>query len=83
MNKMIQKKQYQSFLKEVKERIHKAQYEALKFVNQEMISLYWDLGKMIVERQESLGWGKAIVENLAADLQKEFPGIGGFSAANL
>ena len=83
MNKIIQNKQYQSLLKDVKERIHKAQYEALKSVNQEMIALYWDLGKMIVKRQKSLGWGKAVVENLATDLQKEFPGIKGFSMQNL
>ena len=38
---------------------------------------------MIVERQKKYGWGKAIVENLAKDLQKEFPGIQGFSSANL
>jgi hypothetical protein len=36
-----------------------------------------------VAKQEKLGWGKAIVENLAKDLQKEFPGIQGFSSANL
>lgn len=83
MSQKIDKNQYQTFLKSVKERIHKAQYEALKVVNKELIVLYWDLGKMIVEKQETLGWGKSVVENLASDLQKDFPGIGGFSAANL
>jgi len=83
MPSKIDKNQYQSFLKSVKDRIHKAQYDALKVVNKELIALYWDLGKMIVEKQEALGWGKSVVENLATDLQKEFPGIGGFSAANL
>lgn len=38
---------------------------------------------MIVERQAVAGWGKAVVEQLAADLQMEFPGVGGFSASNL
>ena len=45
--------------------------------------LYWNMGKMIVEKQELLGWGKSIVENLSHDLQNEFPGIKGFSSANL
>jgi predicted nuclease of restriction endonuclease-like (RecB) superfamily len=38
---------------------------------------------MIVERQDAEGWGKAVVEQLAADLRTEFPGVGGFSASNL
>lgn len=74
---------YKTFLAEIKERIHKAQYDAFKAVNKELIRLYWDIGKSIVAKQEKLGWGKAIVETLAKDLQKEFPGIQGFSKDNL
>jgi len=75
--------EYATFLSELKERIHKAQYAALKAVNKELIALYWDIGKSIVSRQDELGWGKAVVETLARDLQNEFPGIQGFSARNL
>ena len=75
--------EYKTFLKEIKERIYKAQYDALKAVNKELINLYWDIGRSIVAKQDALGWGKAIVETLAKDLQKEFPGIQGFSSANL
>ena len=75
--------EYKTFLKEIKERIYKAQYDALKAVNKELINLYWDIGKSIVAKQDKLGWGKAIVETLAKDLQKEFPGIQGFSARNI
>ena len=75
--------EYKTFFKEIKERIYKAQYDALKAVNKELINLYWDIGKSIVAKQEKLGWGKAIVETLAQDLQKEFPGIQGFSVQNL
>ena len=53
------------------------------FVNKELIALYWDIGRLIVERQEKYGWGKSIVENLAKDLQIEFSGVQGFSAQNL
>ncbi|MDO8740522.1 MAG: PDDEXK nuclease domain-containing protein [Candidatus Woesearchaeota archaeon] len=74
---------YGNFLIQVKERIRKAQYEALKAVNKELIDLYWDIGRMIVEKQKEFGWGKSIVENLAKDLQKEYSGIKGFSAPNL
>ena len=68
---------------EVKERIRSAQYEALKAVNKELVGLYWDIGRLIVERQDVEGWGKAVVEQLAADLRTEFPGVGGFSSSNL
>ena len=74
---------YRALLGEVKERIRSAQYEALKAVNKELVGLYWDIGRMIVDRQDVEGWGKAVVEQLAADLRTEFPGVGGFSASNL
>jgi predicted nuclease of restriction endonuclease-like (RecB) superfamily len=71
-------------LTEIKERVRSAQYEALRAVNKELVALYWDLGRTISERQAGgIGWGKAVVERLAADLRAEFPGIGGFSASNV
>ena len=76
-------KDYLIFLKEIKERINLAQYTALKTVNKELINLYWDIGKKIVDKQKQQGWGNSIVKNLANDLQKEYPGISGFSAPNL
>src|SRR3989338_8648864 len=76
-------REYRLFLTEIKERIRAAQYEALRAVNKELIGLYWDIGKRIVEQQEKHSWGKSIVETLAGDLQKEYPGINGFSAGNL
>ena len=66
---------YLGLLTEIKKRIHSAQYEALKAVNRELIGLYWDIGRMIVERQNSEGWGKSVVEKLSADLRREFPGL--------
>jgi predicted nuclease of restriction endonuclease-like (RecB) superfamily len=74
---------YQHLLGEIQQRIRSAQYQALKAVNQELITLYWDIGRLIVERQQVAGWGKAIVQQLASDICAEFPGITGFSAANL
>jgi len=74
---------YSVILREIKERIRSAQYEALKAVNRELVSMYWDIGRTIVERQQGDSWGKAVVETLARDLQVEFPGIGGFSARNI
>lgn len=81
--KKLDKSEYNKFFAEIKERIYKAQYQALKAVNKELINLYWDIGRLIAERQNSSGWGKSIVESLSHDLQNEFPGISGFSSANL
>ncbi|MBU4305208.1 MAG: DUF1016 family protein [Candidatus Omnitrophica bacterium] len=82
MKKIIQNN-YAEFLGEIKERIRRAQYAALKAVNKQLIELYWDIGRMILERQNQHGWGKAVVENLSKDLQKEFPGVQGYSKDNM
>ena len=76
-------KDYAVLLNDIKQRIRSAQYEALKAVNKEMISLYWDIGQMIIERQKDEAWGKSVVERLARDLRAEFPGVHGFSARNI
>ena len=79
----IGERDYGRLLADIKERVRSAQYEALRAVNKELVALYWDIGRIIVERQTGGTWGKAVVERLAEDLQAAFPGIGGFSASNL
>src|SRR3954470_9251583 len=74
---------YGALLQEIKARIRSAQYAALRAVNRELIELYWDIGRLIVERQAGETWGRSVVQNLAKDLQAEFPGVAGFSAPNL
>lgn len=73
-------KDYVIFLSNIKKKILESQYSALKAVNKELINLYFDIGKSIVDKQE---WGKSIVETLSIDLQKAFPGVKGFSSANI
>ena len=74
---------YTHLLAEVKERIRSAQYAALKAVNTELVGLYWDIGRMIVNRQTDAEHGSAIAEQLSNDLMAEFPGISGFSRRNV
>ena len=74
---------YGSFIKEIKDLIYRRQYEAMKKVNAELIQLYWEIGEEIERQQREQGWGKSVVEILAKELQKEFPGVQGFSARNL
>ena len=74
---------YTELLSAIKTRIANAQYAALKVVNKELISMYWDIGQFITERQQSEGWGKSVVEHLAKDLQSAYPGARGYSSASL
>ena len=79
----LQTSGYAALLNEIKERVRSSQYEALRAVNKILSSLYWDIGRLIVERQANSSWGKSVVEQLAKDLQMEFPGVRGFSTSNL
>jgi predicted nuclease of restriction endonuclease-like (RecB) superfamily len=83
MNISTENPLFHSFVEEVKQKIKSAQYRALQTVNKEQIYLYWEIGKLIAERQEQYSWGKSVVESLAQELQRTFVGVNGFSARNL
>ncbi|HNI43677.1 MAG TPA: DUF1016 N-terminal domain-containing protein [Chitinophagales bacterium] len=74
---------YQTFISQLKNHIRAAQYQALKAVNEQLLGLYWHIGQQIVQQQAELGWGKSVVEQMAKDLQHEFPTMSGFSARNI
>lgn len=74
---------YAALLAEVKERVRSAQLSALKAVNKELVTLCWDIGRLIVNRQADADHGTAIVEQLAADLRRELPGVSGYSRRNI
>jgi predicted nuclease of restriction endonuclease-like (RecB) superfamily len=76
-------KNYIETLVELKEKIKTAQIKAALSVNSEMICLYWEIGKTILEQQEKQGWGANIINQLSKDLQKSFPEMKGFSSRNL
>ncbi len=83
MTSEITVSEYSDLLQSIKRRILTAQEEALKTVNTELIELCWDVGRVIVEKQQGDTWGKSVVEQLAKDVQTEFPGIKGFSPSGL
>jgi predicted nuclease of restriction endonuclease-like (RecB) superfamily len=68
---------------DIKSRIRAAQLRASLSVNRELIQLYWDIGRLIVQRQQAEGWGAGVIDKLASDVQKAFPGLQGFSASNI
>lgn len=74
---------YADWLAGLKARITTAQQRAALAVNQEMVLLYWQIGRDILLRQAEQGWGAKIIERLAHDLRTAFPDMKGFSRANL
>ena len=74
---------YNIWLMELKERIHIAQQRATLAVNRELILLYWQIGRDILDRQAEQGWGAKVIDRLAHDLRSAFPQMKGFSRTNL
>lgn len=74
---------YGPWLAELKTRIHQAQQRAARSVNRELVLLYWQIGRDILERQGREGWGAKVIERLSVDLRNAFPEMKGFSRANL
>lgn len=74
---------YREFLGGMRSRIDAARTQAARVVNRELVMLYWDIGRSILEEQENNGWGDGVVEQLSKDLGKRYPGTFGFSTRNL
>jgi predicted nuclease of restriction endonuclease-like (RecB) superfamily len=74
---------YLTFLADLTDQIRVAQKRVLRLVNQELLQLYWFIGKSIVEKQKEHAWGDSVVSTLAKDLHRTFPNIAGFSPQNL
>lgn len=74
---------YEHFLGDLKARIWQARTRAALSVNQELILLYWQIGRDLLARQQELGWGAKVISRLATDLRREFPDFRGLSARNL
>jgi len=74
---------YREFIEDLKSRVTTARLSASRSVNRDIILLYWDIGRGIVEKQKTLGWGDAVVEQISADLRLAFPGMLGFSSDSI
>ena len=70
-------------VKAIKQAILQSQYRAAKSVNCEQLSLYFGVGRFISENSRKGFWGTGAIERISEQLQKELPGLRGFSAANL
>jgi len=74
---------YLDWLNSIKQRVVAARMRVALAANSELIRFYWELGSQIDEKQQYSQWGDKIIQQLSADLQKEFPEIKGFSTTNL
>ncbi len=74
---------YVEFLESLRARVRQSQTKSMLSVNREVIALYLDIGRQTIERQDREGWGKSVLDRLAVDLQKTFPGISGLSPSNV
>lgn len=83
MNESLNTTEYKNWLYDLKSKIKQSQIKASLSVNSEMIMLYWDLGKQIIEKQEKSHWGSGLIDQLSKDLKTEFPEMSGFSKSNL
>jgi predicted nuclease of restriction endonuclease-like (RecB) superfamily len=84
MESLLSKDQaYKSWLGTLKSKILSSQIKAAIKVNAELLELYWQLGQEIAVKQKESSWGDAVIEQLSKDLTAAFPGMKGFSRANL
>jgi predicted nuclease of restriction endonuclease-like (RecB) superfamily len=74
---------YDAVLDEIKRRIQQERLWVVMAANSAMVSLYWDIGQMILQRQDRAGWGAKVIDRLAKDLHEAFPDTRGFSPRNL
>lgn len=79
----ITSREYGLFIDGIKAKIRTAQVKAALAVNAELVRLYWDIGNAVIERQQANGWGSAVIAQMSRDIQKDFPGIEGFSDRNI
>lgn len=83
MQDIIQHSDYKNWTEFLSEKIRIAQIKATLKVNAELLSLYWEIGNSILEKQKLNGWGSKVIDLLSSDLIKEFPNSTGFSVRNL
>ena len=83
MKNILDTSDYKNWLQTLKGKIQQSQIKAAIQVNSELLRLYWQIGKAIVEKQAMAKWGDGFLQTLSADLCKEFPTMKGFSYRNL
>ena len=76
-------KEYGALLSDIKHRIANARLQVALSANSAMVMLYWEIGRIILQRQAAEGWGSKVIDRLSADLRDAFPDMKGLSPRNL
>lgn len=74
---------FRPFAEALKAHIRESQLRAALTVNRALLTLYWNIGRAIAERQEAEAWGTRVIDQLADEIQRAFPGVAGFSRSNI
>jgi predicted nuclease of restriction endonuclease-like (RecB) superfamily len=74
---------YAETLGDIKKRIQQERVRVVMAASSAMVLLYWDIGRLILDRQEREGWGAKVIDRLAADLRDAYQQMKGFSGRNL
>ena len=74
---------YAKTLGEIKQRIQQERLRVVLAANAAMVLLYWEIGRMILDRQERAGWGAKVIDRLSTDLREANPEMQGLSPRNL
>ncbi len=74
---------YAALLRKIKQRVQIAQQRAIYAVNEEMLRMYWDIGGMLQQSQDTDGWGQKTLQRLSVDLKNDYSEIKGFSVRNM
>ena len=74
---------YINLIKGIKEQIRNSQQKAILAINRELLILYWNIGRVILDAQEKEGWGAKVIDNISKEIKVEFHDLKGFSSRNL
>lgn len=74
---------YFKFIEDIKNEIKKRRISAIVSANSNMICMYWNIGRAVLEKQSQLGWGAKVIDRISKDLKEAFPEMNGFSPRNI
>lgn len=83
MKNIIKNQDYKNLIVEIKFKIQTSQIKAHIKVNEELLKLYWEIGKIITVKQAKSSWGDGVIKHISKDLQSDFPNMKGFSDRNI
>jgi predicted nuclease of restriction endonuclease-like (RecB) superfamily len=74
---------YSDFFEEIKTKVDSSRLRMVMSANTALVILYWEIGQLILHRQQQQGWGAKVIDRLSHDLRDAFPEMKGFSPRNL